>query len=141
MEILYRLEGFFALALYDGATFTFSFSMQEHQPTVSMLKSAVVNDDPWPGLQLKLNYGGKERVTTVIFNDEMTKGRDAGYDVGLFSSGSGIDLYTVLAAGDNSVNFARQALPLAGAEGCPVGADSKNGGEVTFCIYHSNWNQ
>jgi len=130
-------QGFFVLALYNGATFTFNSTMQVHQPAVSILKSSKTSDDPWPGLQLKLKYGEKEMETTIVFNEAMTTGSDPGYDVGQMSTSADVELYTVLAAGDNSVNFARQALPLAGAEGIkvPVGVDFKNGGEVTFSAF------
>jgi len=130
-------QGFFVLALYNGATFTFNSSIQVHQPTVAMLKSTTTSDDPWPGLQLRLQYGEKERETTIVFNDAMTTGSDPGYDIGLFSTNPDVEIYTALAAGDNSVNFARQALPATVAENfvIPVGIDTKNGGEVIFSAY------
>ncbi|MHC1731101.1 MAG: DUF2341 domain-containing protein [Bacteroidales bacterium] len=130
-------QGFFVLALYDGATFTFNSTMQVHQPAVSILKSTETSDNPWPGLLLKLKYGEKERETTIVFNDAMTTGSDPGYDVGQMSTSPDFELYTVLAAGDNSVNFARQALPLSNAERytVPVGIDTKNGGEVAFSAF------
>jgi len=130
-------QGFFVLALYNGANFTFASSMQVHQPATILLKSGEATDDPWPGLMLKLKSGDKERLTTIVFNDTMTPGSDPGYDVGQMSTNSGIELYTILAAGDNSVNFTRQALPLADAEkkAIPVGIDLKNSGEVTFSAF------
>lgn len=127
-------QGFFVLALYDGAVFNFNSSMQVHQPTVSLLKSAEADDDPWPGLQLKVRFGNKESLTTVVYNEAMTTGSDPGYDIGQMSSGPEVEIYTALAAGDNSINYTRQALPVTGADKIfvPVGIDSKQGGEVEF---------
>ena len=98
-----------------------------------MLKSAGT-DDRWPGLQLKVNYGTGESMTTIVYNSEMTAGLDPGYDIGLFRSGQDIEVYTTLALKDNSVNFTRQALPVSDADTItvPVGIDSEKGGEVTF---------
>ena len=76
-----------------------------------MLKSAEV-EEPWPGLELKVKYGNKESLTTIVYNNEMTAGLDPGYDVGQFSAGPDVEIYTTLVIKDNSVNFARQALPM-----------------------------
>ena len=66
-----------------------------------------------------------------------TAGLDPGYDVGQLSTNPDVEIYTTLAAKDNSVNFARQALPLTDCDKniIPVGIDSENGGEVTFSAY------
>jgi hypothetical protein len=67
----------------------------------------------------------------------MTAGLDPGYDVGQYSSGTEVKIYTSLVSGNNGVNFARQALPVKGCEKniVPVGIDSEKGGEVTFSAY------
>ena len=117
----------------DNSEFLFTRAMQEHSTGTNMLKSAGT-DDRWPGLQLKVNYGTGESMTTIVYNSEMTAGLDPGYDIGLFSSGQDIEVYTTLALKDNSVNFTRQALPVSGADTIivPVGIDSEKGGEVTL---------
>jgi len=127
-------QGFFALAMNDASTFTFTRSMQEHASDVLLLKSANVDAGPWPGVMLRAKYGNEENSTLVVYNENMTAGLDPGYDVGLLSSGRGIEIYTTLAERDNSVNFTRQALPINGADKLfvPIGIDSENGGEVTF---------
>ena len=101
-----------------------------------LLKSATA-EDPWPGLQLKVKYSSNESLTTIVYNSEMTAGLDPGYDVGQFSAGSDVEIYTTLAAKDNNVNFARQALPVSGADTIivPIGIDSEKGGDVTFSAY------
>jgi len=125
-------QGFFVLAMNDASTFTFTRSMQGHDTDVPLLKSAKTMDR-WPGLQLKVEWEDKKDMTTVVFNNDMTKGLDPGYDVGLMSSAPGIGIYTTLVE-DNGVNFARQALPVNGFNQnvVPVGIDFEKGGEVTF---------
>ena len=75
----------------------------------------------------------KRDRTTIVFKEEMLAGLDPGYDVGHFSSGSDVEIYTALVQ-DNGINFARQALPVADCDKniIPVGIDLKNGGSVTF---------
>lgn len=125
-------QGFFVLAMNDASEFTFSRSMQGHDTGVTLLKSAKTADR-WPGLQLKIESGSKKDMTTVVFNSDMTKGLDPGYDVGLISSAPGLGIYTALVE-DNGVNFARQALPINGFNQnvVPVGIDFEKGGEVVF---------
>ena len=129
-------QGFFVLAIYDEVEYSFTPAMQVHNTGVTMLKSAEV-EEPWPGLELKVKYGNKESLTTIVYNNEMTVGLDPGYDVGQFSAEPDVEIYTTLVLKDNSVNFARQALPLADYDKniIPVGIDSEKGGEVTFSAY------
>ena len=67
----------------------------------------------------------------------MSTGLDPGYDLGQLASGRPVEIYTILAAKDEGVNLARQALPVAGADTIvvSVGIDSETGGEVTFSAY------
>ncbi len=125
-------QGFFVLAMSDGAQFTFTRSMQQHAISTLLLKSSG-NKERWPGLALKVSNGKIGRETVVLFNDGMTRGLDPLYDVGLMSSGSDINLYTALVE-DNGVNFARQALPALRLfnDAVPVGLDYARGGKVTF---------
>ena len=128
-------QGFFVLALYDNSVFNFNSSMQAHgAETLTLLKSAST-ENPWPGMRLKATYSsGKESVTTIVYNSDMTTGNDPGYDIGQMSTGPDVEIYTALVSKDNSINFARQALPVDGADKTviPVGIDSEVGGEVTF---------
>jgi hypothetical protein len=138
-------QGFFALALYNNIAFNFTSAMQVHNATVPMTKSGRAfsaakpekGGGMWPGLQLKVKYGEKEGHTTIVYNEKMSAGLDPGYDVGQFSAGPAVEIYTSLISGTNGVNFARQALPV---EGCsdnivPVGIDTEKGGEVTFSAF------
>ena len=67
----------------------------------------------------------------------MTTGLDPGYDVGQLSTAPELEIYTTLVEKDNSVNFARQALPWTDYDTniVPVGIDPEKGGEVTFSAY------
>ena len=127
-------QGFFVLVLYNDIYFNFTPAMQVHNTGLTLLKSAEAENDPWPGLQLKVKYGDKERSTVIMYNNEMTTGCDPGYDVGQLSAGPDVEIYTALVLKDNSVNFARQALPMTDSEKnvIPVGIDTEKGGEVTF---------
>lgn len=126
-------QGFFVLALYDQAEFNFTPEMQVHNSSVPILKSASA-EDPWPGIRLNIKYGDENRHTTVVYGTEMSAGPDPGYDVGLLSEASALEIYTTLPANDNGINFVRQALPVTGSEQIkvPVGIDFEAGGEVTF---------
>ena len=129
-------QGFFVLANYNAVPFTFTREMQAHNTGITMTKSAEA-EASWPGLHLKVKYGGNETYTTVIYNEKMSAGLDPGYDVGLFGTGEDVKVYSSLVEKDNSVNFARQALPLIDCEKniIPVGIDTEKGGYVTFSAY------
>jgi hypothetical protein len=130
-------QGFYVLALYDQAVFNFTPAMQVHgAPTLYLLKSAVT-EEAWPGLQLTATKGTNERSLMVVYGDGMTSGNDPGYDVGLLSASSDLEIYTSLVNGDVDVNLARQALPFAeiGETVIPVGVDAGSGGEVTFSAF------
>jgi len=126
-------QGFFVLALYNNLVFNFTPAMQVHNSGVTLLKSAAT-EEAWPGLQLKVMHGEKESATVIVFNENMTTGLDPGFDVGQMSTGPDVEIYTSMVLKDNSVNFARQALPLADCDRniIPVGIDSEKGGEVIF---------
>jgi len=132
-------QGFFVLALYDGIVFSFTSSMRVLSSATTFAKSAGSDksekaDDPWPGLLLKVKHGDFENLTTVVYNADMTPGLDPGYDVGLYSSGSEVELYTNLVEGENVANMTRQALPVIDCDKfiIPVGIFTENGGEMTF---------
>jgi autotransporter-associated beta strand protein len=133
-------QGFFVLALYDGIVFNFTSSMRVHSSATTFAKSSGSYDSekkaevPWPGLKLKVKHGNIENITSVVYNAIMNAGLDPGYDVGLCSSGSDVEIFTSLAAGDNGVNMTRQALPTADCDKyiVPVGINTENGGEVTL---------
>ncbi|MHC1731107.1 MAG: hypothetical protein AB9888_03580 [Bacteroidales bacterium] len=126
-------QGFFVLAMKNLVEFHFDRGMQTHATNTVLLKAAA-DEDYWPGFRLKATCMGDESFATVVFGDQMTTGLDPGYDVGLLSSGKAAEIYTSLVLEDNSVNFARQALPSAGTEQVviPVGIDCEKGGVVVF---------
>lgn len=129
-------QGFMVMANNNEAVFEFTPEMQVHQTALPLLKSSPA-DEPWPGLELKVKWGEKENITTIVFNDGMTCGLDPGFDVGLMSTGPAVEIYTTLVQDDNAVNMTRQALPVAGADtlSIPVGIDCYAGAEVTFSAY------
>jgi hypothetical protein len=126
-------QGFFVLALYNGINFNFNSSMQVHDVTVPVTKSAI-KEIPWPGLQLKAKYDSIESSTIIVYNEMMKTGLDPGYDVGLYSAGADLEIFTSLVSNDNGVNFTRQALPVDDIDKyvVPVGINMGKGGEVTF---------
>lgn len=130
-------QGFFVLANYNNVPFRFTSAMQIHNTVVPMTKSAVAEENPWPGLQLRVKFGEKESSTLIVFNENMTAGLDPGYDVGQLSAVPEVEIYTSLVEKDNSVNFAQQALPMTDLNKniVPVGIDSEKGGEVTFSAF------
>jgi hypothetical protein len=135
-NIIQAGQGFMVMANYNEAPISFTSAMQTHSTGTVLLKSAAA-EDPWPGLQLKVKYGDKESLTTIVYYNEMSAGLDPGYDIGQLASGRPVEVYTVLAAKDEGVNLVRQALPVIGAEKIivPVGTDTRNGGEVTFSAF------
>jgi len=129
-------QGFFVLANYNGVTFSFTSEMQVHDQSVPMTKKLTKVKSAWPGLQLKVKKDNLSDMTTVVYNEWMTRGLDPGYDVGLYSSGTDLSVYTLLSE-DNGINFARQALPLPESDTVTVavGIDTWKGGTVTFSAY------
>ena len=129
-------QGFMVMTNNNGVQFSFNHLMQTHGTDVTYLKSANA-EEPWPGLQLKVKYGDKENVTTVIYNNDMTTGLDPGYDIGQLSTGPAVEIYTTQVSEDISINLARQALPISRADTIivPVGIDSEKGGEITFSAF------
>ena len=128
------------MANNNNVAFNFTPAMQVHQTVLPLLKSSAT-EDPWPGLQLKVKWGEKENMTTIVFNNEMKNSLDPGYDVGLFSAGPDVEVYTALVDNDESVNLTRQALPVAGADtvAIPVGIDCYAGAEITFSAFTCLW--
>ena len=126
-------QGFYVLALYNNILFSFTPAMQVHQNDLVVMKSSG-NENPWPGLVLKVNHSSGEVSTTVIYNEDMSSGLDPGYDVGMLSTGADLEVYTSLVQKDNNINFARQALPLVDCDKniVPIGVDARKGAAVTF---------
>ncbi len=129
-------QGFLVMANNNEVEFDFSPDMQVHQTALPLLKSSTA-EEPWPGLKLKVKWGEKENLTTIVFNDVMKNSLDPGYDVGLLSTGPEVEIYTALVEKDEAINLTRQALPVAGADTLkiPVGIDCYAGAEITFSAY------
>jgi fibronectin-binding autotransporter adhesin len=125
-------QGFYVMAMNDYATFTFSSAMQEHALTDAVMKSTK-SEDRWPGLKIKAKQADIESYTTLVFNSDMTKGVDPGYDIGELSTYPEIDIYSILQE-ENGINYAQQALPSSDIDSLmiPLGVDCAAGGDVTF---------
>jgi len=130
-------QGFFVLANYKGVIFNFTPDMQTHNISAPMTKSARAGITPWPGISLTVKMGDVEKSTQLIYHDAMTAGLDPGYDVGLLSTDADLDIYSKLVMGDTIIKFARQVIPLSGADTVIVslGIDSETEGEVTFSAF------
>ena len=122
-------QGFLIHSNETSSTVTFNKAMQVHQTGLS-LKSAAVS---WPGITLLAQSKGQTRSTIVAFNEMMTTGLDVTYDAGLLASDQ-FQLYTHLAGGSNTVDFAIQCLPdnLYSELTIPVGVNLPQGGDLLF---------
>ncbi len=129
-------QGFIIRKATSGsANITFTPSMKVI-PTDAVFKNAVI---PWPAMQLFVSpkNGDLKSSTIVAINDQMTKGLDPGYDVGMLKANPKFALYTRLVEGDKGVDFTTQCLPVSAdyeqnPYRIPVGLDFEEGGEITF---------
>ena len=120
----------FMVLMNEGAgSVSFTSAMQTHLPGLA-IKSG---DSVWPMIKLEATVNSQKSVTTIAFNDRMTKGLDVTYDAGLLRGGSDLVLYSKLVQ-DNGIPFAIQALPANDFSKMviPLGIESKNGGDVVF---------
>lgn len=126
-------QGFFVLAEKDNTQFTFTRAMQAHSSDAVLLKSSKTGNR-WPGLKLNVACGDVSSSTLLVFNQEMSTGLDAGYDIGLMSSGADIEIYSKMIEKGIAVNLTRQALPenVNAKDVIPVGIDFPRGGNVVF---------
>lgn len=133
-DLIHTCQGFFVLAQSNGVDFTFKPSMQKHGHMYHYLLKSASTNESWPGLKLKVKFGENVSSTLVVYNERMTLGLDEGYDIGQLSTNPEVEIYTSLLLKDNSVNFARQALPPVEFDKniIPVGIDTEKGGQVTF---------
>lgn len=129
-------QGFIIRKAASGsANFSFTPSMRVIS-TDAVFKDAFI---PWPALQLFVSPKNAElkSSTIVAINDQMTKGLDPGYDVGMLKANPEFALYTRLVNDNKGVDFTIQCLPVdadyeQNPYRIPVGIDFKDGGEVTF---------
>lgn len=126
-------QGFFVAARCNSSLFAFTPEMQVHNTAVPYTKSAGA-EGRWPGIRVRAVSGAAEASTLVVYNDMMSPGLDPGYDLGLMSTGAGIEIYTTFVSGPGGVNYARQALPAGRADTLkvPLGISFAEGGPVTF---------
>ena len=122
-------QGFMIHSNGTNSTVTFDKAMQVHQTDLT-LKSADVS---WPGITLLAESHGQTRGTIVAFNHHMANGLDVTYDAGLLASDQ-FQVYTHLADGSNTVDFAIQCLPDNQYNQLlvPVGVDLPEGGDLVF---------
>ena len=113
----------------NATSVDFSHDMQLHIPNLT-LKSAEM---AWPAIQLTATVNSKNSIAYLAFNDQMTKGLDPTYDVGMLRTNSPLSVYTRLVE-DNGVPFVIQSLPESSITTniIPVGLESVAGGEVIF---------
>jgi hypothetical protein len=126
-------QGFFVASRCNTSLFSFTPGMRTENNSVVLLKSAAARS-PLPGLELTARSDNAVSSTLVVYGERMSAGLDPGYDIGLMNSGDNPVIYTLLAAEDNGVSFARQALPLFQVTRLKVavGLDFRAGGEITF---------
>ena len=107
----------------------FSHEMQLHIPNLP-LKAATIT---WPVIELTATVNSQKSTTYLAFNDQMTKGLDPTYDIGMLRTNAPLSVYTRLIE-DNGVPFVIQSLPGSSISTSviPVGLESTSGGEVIF---------
>ena len=121
-----------AFMIKTAATATsvnFNHDMQLHVPNLALKSSAI----SWPVIQLSVKVNSQRSTTYLAFNDQMTKGLDPTYDVGMLHTNAPLSVYTRLVE-DNGVPFVIQSLPGSSISKyvIPVGLESAAGGEVIF---------
>ncbi len=107
----------------------FNHDMQLHIPNLALKSSAI----SWPVIQLSVTVNSQKSTTYLAFNDQMTKGLDPTYDVGMLHTNAPLSVYTRLVE-DNGVPFVIQSLPGSSISKyvIPVGLESTAGGVVIF---------
>lgn len=123
-------QGFIVKSTTGGGTVSFTPNMRLHENTGSYLKSAKTS---WAGINLIVRSTTKTASTAISLHENMTRGLDITYDIGLFGGDPAFQLYSRLLE-DKGVNFMLQCLPEDGFENMrvPIGFNCKNGGTVTF---------
>lgn len=113
----------------NATSVDFNHNMQLHIPNLK-LKAAEIT---WPVIQLIATVNNQNSTAYLAFNDQMTKGLDPTYDVGMLRTNSPLSVYTHLIE-DNGIPFVIQSLPGSSIETniIPVGLESMAGGEVIF---------
>ncbi len=124
-------QGFIVRSKAGGGTISFTRAMQSHQPEEKFFKKSGTSS--WPYINLNVKTNEKSASTSILFNENMTRGLDVTYDAGLFGGDPDLKVYTRLVE-DNGVNFALQCLPDFETEEMivPVGLDLSAGGIITF---------
>ena len=107
----------------------FNHDMQLHIPNLALKSSAI----SWPVIQLSATVKSQKSTTYLAFNDQMTKGLDPTFDVGMLHTNAPLSVYTRL-VDDNGVPFLIQSLPGRSISSyvIPVGLETTAGGEVIF---------
>ena len=113
----------------NATSVNFNHDMQLHIPNLA-LKAAAIS---WPVIQLTATVNSQKSTSYLAFNDQMTKGLDPTYDVGMLHTNAPLSVYTRLVE-DNGVPFVIQSLPGSSISSyvIPVGLESTAGGEVVF---------
>ena len=103
--------------------------MQLHSPSLRLKSSAIT----WPVIQLTATINSQQSTAYLAFNEQMTKGLDPTYDVGMLRTNASVSVYTRLVE-DNGIPFVIQSLPgnTISTSLIPVGLESAAGGEVVF---------
>lgn len=130
-DFLQSGQGFIVRSKAGGGTISFTRAMQSHQPEEKFFKKSGTSS--WPYINLNVKTNEKSASTSILFNENMTRGLDVTYDAGLFGGDPALKIYTRLVE-DNGVNFALQCLPDFETDEMivPVGLDLPAGGIITF---------
>lgn len=133
-------QGFFVKMASGKTDISFSSAMQAHvSETTAPFKSATI---PWPFITLNATSGDKSSSASITFNEAMTRGLDASFDIGAFNFGSDLQITTRL-INDNGVQFAIQALPFYNFEEMEIPVDIKtiSGGVIEISAQASGFSK
>ncbi|MFK8060990.1 MAG: T9SS type A sorting domain-containing protein, partial [Polaribacter sp.] len=123
-------QGFFVKIGTNG-NFAFNKNMQTHQTGDLFFKGNKTDNFE---INLKLSNGKNLKNTEIKYIKGSTTGLDDGYDAGLFSADTNLDIYTHLVENDSGTKYALQALPNLNHTNMiiPIGVNAKENTAITF---------
>lgn len=132
-------QGFIVKAVEGGGNVSFLTSMRAHQnPT--FYKSSEKTEEWYKVIFQVVNASAKVLSNALVFNENMSKDLDVGYDAGLLTDNNSYKLFTRMPIEDSDLDLMVQALPNLWDETLviPIGLVHTAGGEVTFSIASVN---
>jgi hypothetical protein len=130
-DYIYPGQAFFVSSNVGSGTASITAAMQSHQSGTTFLKSS--NTDTF--IKLNITDGTSNKVTSINYLEDKTRGLDPGFDIGMFNGvSSDLRVFTQLLEDNEGISFARQALPISDIETMVValGVKAAAGKQITF---------